>query len=53
MNWKDGDDLTVKIKRADKEQVIKGKVIMPKEKQDGYQATDDSKKTVREAWLRA
>jgi predicted metalloprotease with PDZ domain len=52
MNWKDGDDLTVKIKRADKEQVIKGKVIMPKEKQDGYQATDDSKKTVREAWLR-
>jgi predicted metalloprotease with PDZ domain len=52
MNWKDGDDLTVKIKRADKEQVIKGKVIMPKEKQDGYQATDDSKKTAREAWLR-
>jgi len=52
MNWKDGDDLTVKIKRAEKEQVIKGKVIMPKEKQDGYQATDDSKKTVREAWLR-
>ena len=52
MNWKDGDAMTVKFKRDGKEQTVKGKVVMPKEKQDGYQATDDTKKTVREAWLR-
>ena len=52
MNWKDGDAMTVKFKRDGKEQTVKGKVVMPKEKQDGYQATDDAKKTVREAWLR-
>ena len=52
MNWKDGDTMTVKFKRDGKEQTVKGKVMMPKEKQDGYQATDDTKKTVREAWLR-
>ena len=52
MNWKDGDAMTVKFKRDGKEQTVKGKVVMPKEKQDGYQATDDTKKIVREAWLR-
>ena len=52
MNWKDGDAMTVKFKRDGKEQTVKGKVVMPKEKQDGYHATDDAKKTVREAWLR-
>ena len=52
INWKDGDAMTVKFKRDGKEQTVKGKVVMPKEKQDGYQATDDTKKTVREAWLR-
>jgi hypothetical protein len=52
MNWKDGDAVTVKIKRNDKEETVKGKVVMPKEKQEGYQATDNAKKTIREAWLR-
>ena len=52
MNWKDGESVTVKIKRDGKEQTVKGKVVMPKEKQEGYQATDDAKKAVREAWLR-
>jgi len=52
MNWKDGDAISVKIKRDGKEQTVKGKVVMPKEKQDGYQSTDATKKTVREAWLR-
>jgi predicted metalloprotease with PDZ domain len=52
MNWKDGEAVTVKIKRDGKEQTVKGKVVMPKEKQEGYQATDDAKKAVREAWLR-
>lgn len=52
MNWKDGEAVNVKIKRDGKEQTVKGKVVMPKEKQEGYQATDDAKKAVREAWLR-
>ena len=52
MNWKDGDAVTVKIKRDGKEETVKGKVVMPKEKQEGYQATDNAKKTIREAWLR-
>lgn len=52
MNWKDGDAITVKIKRNGEEQTINGKVIMPKEQQEGYQATDDSKKSIREAWLK-
>lgn len=52
MNWKDGEAISVKIKRDGKEQTIKGKIVMPKEKQDGYQSTDENKKAVREAWLR-
>jgi predicted metalloprotease with PDZ domain len=52
MNWKDGEAISVKIKRDGKEQTVKGKIVMPKEKQDGYQSTDDTKKTIREAWLR-
>ncbi len=52
MNWKDGEAITVKIKRDGKEQTLKGKIVMPKEKQDGYQATDNAKKAVRDAWLR-
>jgi predicted metalloprotease with PDZ domain len=52
MNWKDGDAVTVKIKRDGKEETVKGKVVMPKETQEGYQATDNAKKTIREAWLR-
>lgn len=52
VNWKDGDAISVKIKRDGKEQTIKGKVVMPKEKQDSYQSTDATKKAVREAWLR-
>lgn len=52
MTWKDGEAITLKIKRDGTEQTIQGKIVMPKEKQDGYQATDDRKKTVREAWLK-
>jgi hypothetical protein len=42
----------VKINRDGKEQTISGKIVMPKEMQDGYQASDESKKAVREAWLK-
>jgi predicted metalloprotease with PDZ domain len=50
--WKDGDAITMKIKRDGKEMDIKGKVVIPKEIKEGYMATDDSKKALREAWLK-
>jgi predicted metalloprotease with PDZ domain len=50
--WKDGEDITVTVKRDNVEKVLTGKVVMPKEEQDGFQATDASKSIVREAWLR-
>jgi hypothetical protein len=52
MSWKDGDDITVTIKRDGKEQILKGKVVMPKETKEGYQITDESKAALREAWLK-
>jgi predicted metalloprotease with PDZ domain len=51
-SWKDGDAITMKIKRDGKEINIKGKVIMPIEIKEGYMATDDSKKALRQAWLK-
>ena len=50
MNWKDGDAITVKIKRDGKEQIVKRKSSNAKRKQDGYQSTDATKKAVHEAW---
>lgn len=50
--WKDGDAISMKIKRDGKEMDIKGKIVMPKEIKQGYMATDDSKKALREAWLK-
>ena len=51
-NWKDGDAITMKIKRDGKEMNIKGKVVMPKEIKEGYMSTDNSKEALREAWLK-
>lgn len=50
--WKDNDPITMKIKRDGKEIDIKGKVIMPKEIKEGFRATDQSKKALRDAWLK-
>jgi len=52
MGWKDGDAITVKIKRDGKEQTVKGKVKKPTEQLEGYHATDASKAKLREAWLK-
>jgi predicted metalloprotease with PDZ domain len=52
MGWKEGDAITVKIKREGKEQVLKGTVKMPMEDSEGYHATDASKAKIREAWLK-
>lgn len=52
MSWKDGDPITVKIKRDDKEEVIKGTVKLPSEQVEGYHATDAGKAKLKEAWLK-
>lgn len=52
MNWKDGEAITIKIKRDGKEQTVKGKVKKPTEELEGYHATDASKAKLREAWLK-
>ncbi|MBP6181747.1 peptidase M61 [Flavobacterium sp.] len=52
-NWKENDAITLKIKRDDKEQIIKGKVKLPYEEKDGLKATDSSKNKLKEAWFKA
>ncbi len=51
-SWKDGDAITVKIKRDGKESELKGKIVLPYEEVDGYQLTDKSKNALKEAWLK-
>lgn len=53
MTWKDGQDVTLKVKRDGKEQVLKGKIKLPTEEINTWKATDASKATVRNAWLKA
>ena len=51
--WKENDAISIKIKRDGKEQVIKGKVKLPYEEKEGLNATDTTKTTLKEAWLKA
>lgn len=51
-SWKDGDPITVKIKRDGKEQIITGKTKIPFEEKIGFEATDASKSKLKEAWLK-
>ncbi|MNK16390.1 M61 glycyl aminopeptidase [compost metagenome] len=50
--WKEGDAITMKIKRDGKELDIKGTVKIPTEEAQGYHATDLSKTKLKEAWLK-
>ncbi len=50
--WKNDDTISVKIKRDGKEQVIKGKIVLPYDVIDGYEATDANKAKLRESWLK-
>jgi predicted metalloprotease with PDZ domain len=50
--WKENDGITVKIKRDGAEQILKGQVQLPYEEKKALNATDATKKTLREAWLR-
>ncbi len=50
--WKENDAITVKIKREDKEQILKGSVKIPYEEKEGLEATKAEKSAIREAWLK-
>jgi len=50
--WKENDPISIKIKRDGKEQTIKGVVKLPYVDSEGLEATDASKATLREAWLK-
>jgi predicted metalloprotease with PDZ domain len=50
--WKEGEAITIKIKRDGKEQLLKGTVKFPYEEKDNLEATDATKATLREAWLK-
>jgi predicted metalloprotease with PDZ domain len=52
MSWQENDPITFVIKREDKELTLKGNVKVPMDEIDGYQATDESKKALRDAWLK-
>jgi predicted metalloprotease with PDZ domain len=52
LTWKENDEITVKIKRNGIEQVLKGITKLPYEEKEEINATDATKKTLRESWLR-
>ena len=52
MDWKEGDAITIKIKRDGKEQILKGKVTLPMQDAEGYHAVDTAKTKLKEAWLK-
>jgi predicted metalloprotease with PDZ domain len=52
MSWKEGEAITIDIKRDGKPQQVKGKIKLPSEQVEGYKATDASKAALRNAWLK-
>jgi len=50
--WKEGDAVTVKIKRDNKEQTLTGKVAFPYEEQEVLEVKDSSKSSLKNAWLK-
>ncbi|MBW4360419.1 M61 family metallopeptidase [Flavobacterium taihuense] len=50
--WKENDPITIKIKRDGKEQVLKGTVKFPYIDTNGLEASDASKASLREAWMK-
>lgn len=51
-SWKEGETISVKIKRDGKEQTLSGKAIIPVIESQGYNASDTSKNKLKEAWLK-
>ncbi len=50
--WKENDLISLKIKREGKIIDLKGKVKLSFQESNNYQATDESKKLLKEAWLK-
>jgi hypothetical protein len=51
-SWKDGEAISVTITRDGKDQVLKGKINLPKEIKAGFMAVEKSKEAVKNAWLK-
>jgi len=51
--WKENEAISIKIKRNGKEELLKGAVKLPYEEKDSIEATDNSKKQLKDAWLKA
>jgi predicted metalloprotease with PDZ domain len=51
-NWKEGEAVSIKIKRDGKEQTLSGKVIVNYEESEGYHSVDVTKDSLKEAWLK-
>lgn len=50
-NWKEEENITVKIKRNDKDQVLTGKAALIYKEMDGY-ITNSAKNDLKNAWLK-
>jgi predicted metalloprotease with PDZ domain len=50
--WKENDAITIKIKRDGKEQIITGKVKLPYEEKESFEANDISKSILKNSWLK-
>ncbi|MGZ9675164.1 M61 family metallopeptidase [Flavobacterium sp. GNP001] len=50
--WKEDETIAIIIKRNGKEQVITGKVKLPYEEVESLNASDSTKKTLKDAWLK-
>lgn len=51
-DWKEGDAMTIKIKRDGVDMTLTGNVQLDYKEADGYTVTDHSKDQLREAWLK-
>lgn len=51
-SWKENEPISLKIKSNGKESIVKGVIKLPYEEADGLFATDDSKKALKNAWLK-
>jgi predicted metalloprotease with PDZ domain len=51
-NWKEGETISINIKRGGKEMALSGKVTLTYDEIEAYQLVDPSKLSLKEAWLK-
>ena len=51
-SWKENEPISLKIKSNGKESTVKGVIKLPYAEAEGLQATDDTKKALKDAWLK-